>query len=83
MALVAVDLPIEWLAAADGRRRVAVEGRTVGECLASLAARLPRVGDRLGGRYEVFVNLENVRYRQGGGTPVGPADVVQIVPARI
>ncbi len=77
-----VELPIEWTGLTGGRRRVAVAGDTVGECLASLFARDPRLAERLDVGFEVFANWENVRLRQGEATPVGAADVIQVIPTR-
>jgi adenylyltransferase/sulfurtransferase len=72
----------------DGQARVEVEGRTVGEVLAALAARYGELrrhlyddGGRLRSFVNVYVNDHDVRSLQREATPVGAGDVVSIVPA--
>ncbi len=77
-----VELPIEWTGLTGGERRVATTGNTVGECLASLFARFPRLVERLDVGFEVFANWENVRLREGEATPVGVGDTIQVIPTR-
>lgn len=77
-----IQLPIEWARGAGGLRRVGVEGQTVAECLAALRDRFPELGSRLDSHFEVFVNWESARLREGAATGVAPADTIQIVPLR-
>jgi molybdopterin converting factor small subunit len=80
---VLVLVPAEWSRATGGARQVEASGRTVAECLAELGSRYPELPARLAGQHEVFLNRENVRFRQGQDTPVSAGDVIQVVPARI
>ena len=77
-----VRIPVEWVRATSGRRRLAARGRTVGACLAYLAARYPGLVEELAEGCELFVNWENVRLRAGLDSAVGPADAIQVVPPR-
>jgi molybdopterin synthase sulfur carrier subunit len=83
-----VHLPAALSGHAAGRRRVEIDGTTVGGVLAALGRAHPGVGQRvlddrgvLRRHVNVFVNGESIRYLKGSETPVGDGDEVWILPA--
>ncbi len=83
-----VLIPTALRAFADAQTRVEVEGRTVGEVLANLAARYSELrrhlyadDGRLRSFVNVYVNDEDIRALARDATPVGPGDTISIVPA--
>jgi len=69
-------------------REVVVEAGTVDEALAELVERHPKLKPHLFGDdgqvrsfVNVFVNDDNIRHGDGGGTPVGEGDTVSIIPS--
>jgi molybdopterin synthase sulfur carrier subunit len=70
----------------DGADEVLCEGSTVGQCLDQLGRRFPGLKDRLLtpdkeiGAVIVFLNGDNIRKRNGLGTPVSDGDEIGIVP---
>ena len=83
-----VRIPTQLRPLTAGASEVVVDGSTVGQVLAALAAAHPDVGPRLfdgDGRLRRFVNVfvadEDVRYLQGLDTPVGDGDAVSILAA--
>jgi len=83
-----VHLPAALRDHADGRRRLAVAGGTVGAVLGALGQAHPGVGRRvldergqLRPHVNVFVNGESIRYLAGPATAVGDGDEVWILPA--
>jgi sulfur-carrier protein len=86
MPTVRIPTPLRGLT--DGRGEVAVEAGDLRTVIAALQATHPGIEDRLigsDGDLRRFVNLfvgdQDVRFLQGLDTPVGPDDVVSIVPA--
>ena len=85
---VEVRIPTALRAYTEGRDRVQVEGRTVGEVLRNLSERYGELRRHLyteEGKLRSFVNLyvndADFRYLEREGTPVGERDVVSIVPS--
>lgn len=85
-AVVHVPSPLRLLT--RGKARVAVEGRSVEACIASLERDYPGFQERLvdeSGEVKpfisVFLNGENVERLQGLRTPVEDGDEITIVPA--
>lgn len=83
-----VRLPSPLRLVAGGQAHVAVHGSDIRAVLASLVSAHPRLRDRLltpegdlQGFVNVFVDDRDIRRCRGLDTPVGPADVVTIVPA--
>jgi adenylyltransferase/sulfurtransferase len=83
-----VLLPAALSGYAEGQRRVAVTGATVGSVLAALGRSHPGVGQRvlddrgvLRRHVNVYVNGESIRYLDGVETPVVDGDEVWILPA--
>jgi molybdopterin converting factor small subunit len=72
---------------AGGQRSVDVDADTVAGALRSLIAAHPALegrvlpGDELPAFLNVFVDGEDVRLREGLGTPVGPASTILLLPA--
>jgi sulfur-carrier protein len=86
MPTVRIPTPLRGLT--NGQAQVAVEAGDLRTVLANLEVAHPGVGDRLigsDGDLRRFVNLfvgdQDVRFLQGLDTPVGPDDVISIVPA--
>jgi molybdopterin converting factor small subunit len=74
--------------AASGQAVVNVEGSTIRQLLEGLQARYPAMSGQVltseGGLHRfvnVYVNDDDVRYLHQLDTPVGPEDVVSILPA--
>jgi len=85
---VAIRLPTVLRPAAGGESVVHVEGDTIGELLAALAAAYPGMSGQVltaEGTLHKFVNVylndDDVRYLEKLDTKVGPDDVVSILPA--
>lgn len=85
---VTFNLPGVLAGLADGRRLVEAQGRTVGEAVADLAGRYPKLGPRLrdeqGDPYAFvtfYLNDQDIRFHGGFQAPVGDGDEVTIVPA--
>jgi molybdopterin converting factor small subunit len=85
---IQIHIPTILAALADGQRRIAAEGRTLGEAVADVAARYPKLAPRLRDeqgkpyRFVVFyVNDEDSRFKGGFAAPVRDGDEVTIVPA--
>jgi sulfur-carrier protein len=83
-----VHLPAALSGHAAGRRRVDVDGATVGKVLAALGQAHPGVGHRvlddrgvLRRHVNVFVNGESIRYLDGVETPCEDGDELWILPA--
>jgi len=85
---IQIHIPTVLAGLADGQRSIAAEGRTLGEAVADVAARYPKLAPRLRDeqgnpyRFVVFyVNDEDCRFRGGFAAPVRDGDEVTIVPA--
>ena len=85
---VTVHIPTPLRGHVDGQARLEVAGATVGEVLAAVADRHPRLRARLfddQGEVKRFVNVflndEDVRFLQSLDTPVADGDGVLLVPA--
>jgi MoaD family protein len=85
---VKVKIPTQLRAAAGGESDIEVEGGTVGEVLDALFDRHGELRDRLSdgdGGLRRFVNVyvdgEDIRFRDGLDTPVADGREVQILPA--
>lgn len=85
---VTVRVPTQLRTLTGGAGEVSVEGSTVGEVLKALDVAHPGFHDRLfdeNGKIRRFVNVfladEDIRFLQGVDSPVGPGQVVSIVPA--
>lgn len=86
MAQIYLPTPLRRLT--QGQARVAAEGRTVEEALASIERRYPGLREQLretSGEVRsfinVFVNGTEIRSLQGGATPLREEDEISIVPA--
>jgi molybdopterin/thiamine biosynthesis adenylyltransferase/rhodanese-related sulfurtransferase/molybdopterin converting factor small subunit len=85
---VTMYVPTPLRAYADGRDAVDVEGSTVREALERLVARYeklrPHLYDENGALrsfVNVYVNDEDIRYRDGMDTPLRDGDTISIVPS--
>lgn len=85
---VTVRVPTQLRSLTGGAGEVSFEGSTVAEVLKALDAAHPGFAERLfddRGELRRFVNVfvgeEDVRFLKGLDTPVGPSEVVSIVPA--
>lgn len=85
---IQIHIPTILAALADGQRSIAAEGRTLGEAVADVATRYPKLAPRLRDeqgnpyRFVVFyVNDEDCRFKGGFAAPVRDGDEVTIVPA--
>ena len=85
---VTVRIPSQLRPLTGGAGEVVVEASTVREAVASLDAAYPGLSERLldeKGSLRRFVNLylsdEDVRFLDGLDTPVGPGQVLSVVPA--
>jgi molybdopterin synthase sulfur carrier subunit len=83
-----IRLPTVLRAAASGQAVVNVEGTSIRQLLEALQATYPAMaGQVLTGEGDlhrfvnVYVNDDDVRYLRQLDTPVGPDDVVSILPA--
>jgi molybdopterin converting factor small subunit len=85
---IQIHIPTILAGLADGQRSIAAEGRTLGEAVADVATRYPKLAPRLRDeqgnpyRFVVFyVNDEDCRFKGGFAAPVRDGDEVTIVPA--
>ena len=85
---VQLHIPGVLAALAGGAKAIDARGATVGEVVADVAARHPELASKLrDGRgepypYGVFyLNDDDIRLRQGFGTPVRDGDEIVVVPA--
>ncbi len=85
---VVVKIPSPLRRLTDGKREVATEASTVGECLQRLVEAFPGLQDRLceeDGSVRRFINIyvrgEDIRFGAGLATPLRDGDDVSIVPA--
>lgn len=84
---VAVKIPTQLRAAADGAAETQVSGATVGEVLEALFERFGDLRDRIyeDGDLRRFVNVyvggEDIRFLSGLDTEVADGDEVTILPA--
>jgi molybdopterin synthase sulfur carrier subunit len=72
----------------DGQMEVSVIGTTVGQAVDDMLARFPALKPHLtdgAGQLRSFVNLflgeENIKDLQGLDTPLGPDDILRLVPS--
>jgi molybdopterin synthase sulfur carrier subunit len=86
MAQIYLPTPLRRLT--QGRARVAADGRTVEEALASVERQYPGLREQLREHsgevrsfINVFVNGTEIRALQGAATPLGEEDEISIVPA--
>jgi molybdopterin synthase sulfur carrier subunit len=83
-----IRLPTVLRPAASGQAVVAVEGTTIRQLLEALQAEYPAMSGQvlttegdLHRFVNVYLNDDDVRYLRQLDTPVGPDDVVSILPA--
>jgi molybdopterin synthase sulfur carrier subunit len=85
---VTFSLPTVLARLADGQANIAASGDTLGDVVADIAGRYPRLAPRLrddqGGPYPFvtyYLNDEDIRFRNGFATPVRPGDEITVVAA--
>ncbi len=85
---VRVEIPTPLRGFVDGRAAIEAEGTTVGTVLEHLAGRYPALRTHLFGPtgalrgfVSIYLNQEDIRYREREATPVRTGDVISIVPA--
>ena len=85
---IQINIPNVLAALADGQRNMEAQGGTLGEAVADVAARYPKLAPRLrddhGNPYKFvvfYVNDEDSRFRGGFQAPLQDGDEVTIVPA--
>ena len=85
---VTFSLPTVLAKLADGQSTLQVNGDTLGDVVAQLADRFPRLAPRLrddsGGPYPFvtfYLNDEDARFRSGFATPVREGDEITVVAA--
>ena len=85
---IIVRLPAPWRKPAGDRREIEVNGATVGEALANLAADVPALRERLYGSdgriasiVAVFLNQDSINRLQGLDTPVSEGDRITLLMA--
>src|SRR5579875_570423 len=85
---VRVEIPTPLRGLVDGRPVVEARGTTVGAVLEDLAGRFPALRTHLFGPsgtvrgfVSIYLNQEDIRYREREATPVRTGDVISIVPA--
>ena len=85
---VTFSLPTVLAKLADGKQTIDASGSTLGDAVADLAGRYPRLAPRLrdetGGPYPFvtfYLNDEDIRFRDGFSTPVREGDEVTVVAA--
>jgi sulfur-carrier protein len=85
---VIFSLPTVLAKLADGQSTIQAAGGTLGDVVAEVAGRFPRLAPRLrdatGGPYPFvtyYLNDEDVRFRSGFATPVGEGDEITVVAA--
>jgi sulfur-carrier protein len=85
---ITFSLPTVLARLADGHAVIEATGNTLGEVVAEIAGRYPRLAPRLrdeaGGPYPFvtyYLNDEDIRFRSGFATPVTAGDEITIVAA--
>lgn len=85
---VIFSLPTVLAKLADGHSNIEVTGSTLGDVVADVAGRFPRLGPRLrderGGPYPFvtyYLNDEDIRFRDGFATAVREGDEITVVAA--
>jgi sulfur-carrier protein len=85
---VTFSLPTVLARLADGNATIDASGNTLGDVVAHIADRYPRLAPRLrddqGGPYPFvtyYLNDEDIRFRDGFATPVSPGDEITVVAA--
>jgi molybdopterin converting factor small subunit len=85
---VTFSLPTVLAKLADGHSNIQATGTTLGDVVADIAGRYPRLAPRLrdeqGGPYPFvtfYLNDEDIRFRNGFSTPVREGDEITVVAA--
>jgi sulfur-carrier protein len=85
---ITFSLPTVLARLADGHATIEATGNTLGDVVAEIAGRYPRLAPRLrdetGGPYPFvtyYLNDEDIRFRSGFATPVTAGDEITIVAA--
>ena len=85
---VTFSLPTVLAKLADGKTNLEAQGSTLGDVVADVAGRFPRLAPRLrderGGPYPFvtyYLNDEDVRFRDGFATTVEEGDEITVVAA--
>jgi len=85
---VTLSLPTILARLTDGQATLEASGATLGEVVARIAERFPRLAPRLqdeqGGPYPFvafYLNDEDARFRGGFGAPVSDGDEITVVAA--
>ena len=85
---VTFSLPTVLARLADGQATINATGETLGDVVAEIAGRYPRLAPRLrdeaGGPYPFvtyYLNDEDIRFRSGFATPVTAGDEITVVAA--
>ena len=85
---VTFSLPTVLAKLADGHSNIEATGSTLGDVVADIAGRYPRLAPRLrdeqGGPYPFvtfYLNDEDIRFRNGFSTPVREGDEITVVAA--
>ena len=85
---VIISLPTVLARLADGQATLETQGHTLGEAVAQVALRFPRLAPRLrdeaGNPYPFvtfYLNDEDIRFRGGFAAPVRDGDEVTVVAA--
>jgi molybdopterin converting factor small subunit len=85
---VTFSLPTVLAKLADGNSNIQATGLTLGDVVADIAGRYPRLAPRLrdeqGGPYPFvtfYLNDEDIRFRSGFSTPVREGDEITVVAA--
>jgi sulfur-carrier protein len=85
---VTFSLPTILARLADGQATIEATGDTLGDVVAEIAGRYPRLAPRLrdetGGPYPFvtyYLNDEDIRFRSGFATPVRAGDEITVVAA--
>jgi molybdopterin converting factor small subunit len=85
---VTFSLPTVLARLADGQATINASGATLGDVVAEVAGRYPRLAPRLrdeaGGPYPFvtfYLNDEDIRFRNGFATPVSAGDEITVVAA--
>jgi sulfur-carrier protein len=85
---ITFSLPTVLARLADGHAVIEATGNTLGDVVAEIAGRYPRLAPRLrdeaGGPYPFvtyYLNDEDIRFRSGFATPVTAGDEITIVAA--
>ncbi len=88
MSSIIVELPAALRALAEGRDRLELSGKTVGEVLSALHTQYPLVGQRVltrGGRLRehvnVFLDEHDIRHIEGLSTAIAGYSSLLVVPS--